>query len=329
MNAPKGYLDILTWDEEKCRAYLEGMRWPNGARCPKCGATEPYRMQRKSRTKNLVKTLFKCRACKVQFSATVGTIFSDTKIPLNKWFAAIYLMGASKKGISAHQIHRMLEISYPSAWFMCHRVREAMRNKSFELLKGVVEADETYVGGKPRGHWTQRERIKDEIQMGLREKPKTHPRFEKEAVFGMIERGGKVRTMHIGKGDDVSRAALEPLLLANIDMKNAKLITDAHKAYGRIRKHLPHDVIRHESEYVRGEVHTQNIEGYWSIIKRGIYGVFQHVDAGYLGNYLNEFEFRFNSRKASDLERFALLMGQTQGRVLWFCQTPQPENPFA
>src|SRR5436309_1379277 len=143
MNTPTGFTDILTWDEEKCRSYLEGKRWPNGVRCPKCGAPEPYRMQRKSRTKNIVKTLFKCRGCKAQFTATVGTIFEDSKIPLNKWFAAIYLMGSSKKGISAHQIHRMLKISYPSAWFLCHRVREGMRDKGpFAPLSGVVEADE-------------------------------------------------------------------------------------------------------------------------------------------------------------------------------------------
>ena len=146
------------------------MRWPDGPWCPKCGEKDPYPVVRKTRTKNTVKALYKCRACLRQFTATVGTIFEDSKIPLSKWFAAIYLMCASKKGISAHQIHRQLGITYKSAWFMCHRIREAMKDKSFPKLTGTVEADETYVGGKPRGHRVWKERETDEIQMGLRPK---------------------------------------------------------------------------------------------------------------------------------------------------------------
>ena len=122
--------------------------------------------------------------------------------------------------------------------------------------------------------------------------------------------------MHIGTGDQVDRKKLEPLLLTHVDTQNTHLMTDAHRAYSVIKRHMLHSVIRHESEYVRGEVHTQNIEGYWSIIKRGLYGTFQHVDAGYLGNYLNEFEFKFNSRKQKDAAQFALLMGQTLGHDL-------------
>lgn len=186
------FLSILQWTEAQCHDYLERMRWPHGPRCPKCGITEPYTVTRKTKTKNHVHSLYACRSCKQQFTATVGTIFEDSKIPLNKWFAAIYLMMSSKKGVSAHQIHRTLSITYKSAWFMCHRIRGAARDKNLGLLSGTVEADETYIGGKPRGHWTARERIQDEIKMGLRPKP-THPRFEKEAVLGMLERDGRVR----------------------------------------------------------------------------------------------------------------------------------------
>ena len=160
---------VLRWTDDECRAFLEQMRWPHGPRCPKCGAEEPYSITRKSHTKNMVKSLYKCRSCKKQFSATVGTIFEDSKIPLHKWFAAIFLMCASKKGISAHQLHRQLDITYKSAWFMCHRVREAMRDKgAMEPLSGVVEADETYIGGRSRrGHKIWHERKQDEEEMGL------------------------------------------------------------------------------------------------------------------------------------------------------------------
>ncbi len=321
------FLEVLQWTPEQCRDYLERMRWPDGPRCPKCGAIEPYSVVRKTATKNAVSRLYKCKECKQQFTATVGTIFEDSHIPLNKWFAAINLMCASKKGISAHQLHRQLGISYKSAWFMCHRVREAMREKG-ELppLNGTVEADETYVGGKQRGHRVWRERMQDEIQMGLREKPKRHPRMDKAVVFGMIERDGKVRTITV---PEVTAKTLGPILRSNLDLHNARLITDGNKAYKHIKDHVRHDVIDHEQTYVVGDVHTQGIENYWSLLKRGLYGVFHHVDDDYLGNYLNEFEFRFNRRKISDGERFASLMGRTQGRLTWYCQTPQPTNPFA
>jgi transposase-like protein len=155
---------VLRWEENECREYLEKMRWPDGPHCPKCGTEEPYRITRKSRTKNTVQNLFKCRACRKQFTATVGTIFEDSKIPLNKWFAAIYLMCSSKKGISAHQLHRSLDITYKSAWFMCHRIREAARDKgALGLLSGTVEADETYVGSRTPGaakHGVSKSRMK-------------------------------------------------------------------------------------------------------------------------------------------------------------------------
>ena len=325
MNTKVSFLKVLHWNTEQCRSYLEKMRWPKGAICPKCGAREPWRITRKTPTKNAVQTLFKCKSCKKQFTATVGTIFEDSKIPLNKWFAAIYLMCASKKGISAHQIHRQLDITYKSAWYLCHRVRAAMQGSDFTLLKGTIEADETYVGGKTRGHWTKKERINDEIKMGLREKH-PHPRMEKAVVFGMLERDGNVRTMHVPQ---MNQETAQAVLTHNIDLSESRLVTDAHHAYKMMKERLPHDVIKHEEEYVNGDIHTQGIEGYWSLLKRGIYGVFHHVSKGFLSNYLNEFEFRFNRRKITDQERFSSLVGQTQGRLLWYCQTPQPENPYA
>lgn len=329
MEGQVSYLSILKWSEEECREFLARRRWPNGPCCPKCGAAEAWKIERRSPSKNAVRALYRCRECKRQFTATVGTIFEDSKIPLNKWFAAIYLMCASKKGVSAHQLHRSLDITYKSAWFMCHRIREAMQDKHGLPLVGTIEADETYIGGRwRRGHPVMHERIQDEIQMGLRPKPQKG-RWSKEGkaiVFGMMERGGKVRTQKVA---DTTAATLRPIMIRHIDMKRSHLMTDANPAYRLIRRYLPHDVIRHELEYVNGDIHTQNMENYWSILKRGLYGVFHHVGEDYLPCYLNEFEFRFNRRKISDAERFASLMGRTQGRVLWFCRTPQPENPFA
>src|SRR4030042_925246 len=170
MNKNKStFQQVIRWSDNQCREYLEGKRWPTGAHCPKCNMNSPYILQRKTETKNKIQKLYKCRSCGKQFTATIGTIFEDSHIPLNKWFAAIFLMCASKKGISAHQLHRTLDVTYKSAWFMAHRVREAMREKGkLGLLTGIVEADETYIGGKNRGHHVWRERIQDEIEMGIR-----------------------------------------------------------------------------------------------------------------------------------------------------------------
>ena len=318
---------VMRWTDEECRQFLVQQRWPEGVICPKCGHNEVYNIKRQNKSKNKVQHLFKCKKCRRQFTATVGTIFEDSHIPLNKWFAAIYLMCASKKGISAHQLHRQLDITYKSAWFMCHRVREAMKEKGFTLLKGTVEADETYIGGKKRGHWVWKERAQYEVQLGLRPKS-PHPRINKEVVFGIKERDGRVRTVHV-KNKKVTAKQMQAIVKKNVDVENAHLMTDANSAYRLIKDILPHDMIRHEESYVDGDIHTQGIEGYWSLLKRGLYGVFHHVDAEYLEQYLNEFEYRFNRRKITDAERFTELLAQTQGRVLWYCQKPQPENPHA
>jgi transposase-like protein len=322
------FLAVLQWTDDECRQYLEQQRWPDGPHCPKCGEADPWKITRQSKTKNAVRSLYRCRACKRQYTATVGTIFEDSKIPLPKWFAAIFLMCGSKKGISAHQLHRELDITYKSAWFMCHRIREAMGDKDFAPLDGVIEADETYITRKTkRGHKVWREHVQDEEEMGIRARSnRPYTRRNNPVVFGMLERDGRVRTMHV---KNATSAELGPIMVKNIKTVSSRLITDGHPAYRLIRKHLPHEVVDHELEYVRGDVHTQGIENYWSVLKRGLIGVFQHVDERYLGRYLNEFEFRFNRRKVSDAARFALLMRQVRGRVLWYCRTPQPENPYA
>lgn len=335
MNKAPTFLEVLKWSDDQCRDYLEAKRWPNGPECPACGATEPYRIERKTRTKNKVQRLFKCRDCRRQFTVTVGTIFEDSKIPLSKWFAAINLMCSSKKGISAHQLFRMLEIgSYRSAWYMAHRIREAMADKVQAKIKGTVEADVTFVGGKSRRHHpvAYHERIQDDIRLGIRRKDgtlkggptagKPHPRTAKAPVLGMLERGGKVRTIALKENDEQARE-IRPLLREHLD-PSVHLLTDAHSAYKAIKDFVRHDAVKHEVEYVNyehPEIHTQNIEGYWSLLKRSVIGTFHHIHRGYLPMYLSELEYKFNSRDVSDPERFEALLGQTEGRLRWFGQS--------
>lgn len=260
----------------------------------------------------------------------MGTIFEDSKIPLSKWLAALFLMCSSKKGIAAHQLYRMLDFGcYETAWFMAHRIREAMREKGIlEPLTGDVEADETYLHPRRRrGSPAYHERVQDEIEMGLRPKPRRKGPYEgKVVVFGMQERGGLFRTVKV---PNANAKTLQPVILRWIDLSETRLITDQHPSYRSLKRFVRHDSINHETELVRGDVHTQNIDNYWSVFKRGVYGVFHHIGEDYLPCYLAEFDFRRNRREISDAERFVALMGQVQGRLTWYCKTPQPENPHA
>jgi transposase-like protein len=327
-STPKGDLvklkrGLLT--EADARAMLERIRWPDGVHCifPDCGGAEVWRIEAKATTRKAKKAdgtiverivperhLYKCKACKRQFSVTKGTIFEDSKIPLREWISVMYRMCSSKRGVSAFQIHREYGYTYESAWFMVHRIRWAMNDKNPSMLMGTIEADETYVGGKLRGHiegrranMTQAERV-------------TAGRDKKVAVVGMLERGGNVRASVIEK--PLNRKRVQRRLMENIDTSKAVLMTDESWLYGGIEKHLPHGMIRHKSEYVRGEVHTQGIESFWSILKRGIIGTYYHVDKGYLNQYVQEFAFRHNTRRITDQERFMSLLGQVDGRVTWY-----------
>ncbi len=313
-----------TLTEQDARAMLERIRWPDGVHCifPDCGGAEVYRIEtaakeytRKDGSKRAVggRHLFKCKACRRQFSVTKGTIFEDSKIPLRTWIMVMYRMCSSKKGVSAHQIHREFGISYESAWFMCHRIRWAMRDRDGSPLTGTIEADETYVGGKQRGHievrratMTQSERV-------------TAGMDKKTPVFGILERGGRVRAQVISHP---TKKAVQAALHANVDMAKSRLMTDESKLYNGISAHLPHQIIRHNAEYVRGDIYTNGIEGFWSILKRGVVGTFHHVDAAYLDQYVTEFAYRYNSRKGKDAERFTALMGQVEGRLGWYLGEP-------
>lgn len=291
-------------DENKAREFLEENRWADGVFCPHCGDAENWRKLEGERHRN---GLYQCNACRQQFTVTVGTVFERSKVPLHKWVLATFLLSSSKKGMSAHQLHRMLGVTYKTAWFMAHRIREAMRPGSTgrDPLGGankVVEADESYVGGKAKNK-----------AFG--------PPPPKEAVFALVEREGRVRSFHV---PDVSAKNLRPVLVTQID-RASYLMTDEAPVYRGVgREFGGHGTVNHSiNEYVRGGGfwHTNTAENYFSILKRGIMGVYQHVSQKHLKRYLGEFDFRYNARGVTDGERAALALKGIEGRRLTYRRT--------
>lgn len=319
-------------DEDKAREYLEAMRWPDGVVCPHCGLVgEAYKITVKEKTFEEIKAtrkrirkprkgLWKCAGCRKQFTVTVKTIFEDSHIPLHKWLLAIHLLCASKKGISAHQLMRMLDIKqYKSAWFMAHRIRYAMTGEVTEKMSGIIEADETYIGGRRRKH--QRYTLK----AGQRVQDILGPVADKQAVFSVMQRGGKVHSRHIER---VTADNLKTVL-DDVANKDAHLMTDTGvlwaKSTGR-----KHSLVNHSAdEYVRFDegvmITTNTVEGYFSILKRGINGVYHHVGRNHLHRYLSEFDFRYNERKATDGERAQSALKGFEGKRLTY-KTANREN---
>lgn len=293
-------------DEDKARTFLEKMRWPDGVACPHCGVVgQAYRLEPKADAKTHVrKGVWKCGACREQFTVTVGTIFEDSHIPLNKWLMAIHLLCASKKGMSAHQLHRMLGVTYKSAWFMAHRIRYAMSQKPTDKLSGIVEVDETYVGGYQKG------------KPGRRFGKRTN----KSAVVSLVERNGEVRSFRIGR---VTSKNLRQVIGRHVE-RDSSLMTDDFRAYWPVgKKYASHNVVKHtEGEYSRVDgntiIHTNTVEGYFSILKRGINGVYHHVGKQHLHRYLSEFDFRYNSRKETDGERALQALKGFEGKRLTY-----------
>lgn len=271
----------------KCRKYLESKVWKDGKPvCPHCAVIDDcYRFVDGRR--------FKCKACKKQFTVTVGTIFEGSHVELQKWFVAVYLLSAHKKGISSHQLARDLGITQKSAWYMLHRLRYAIRTKSFLApLKNVVEIDETYVGGK--------DKFRHEDKKGM----------EKTVVFGMVERGGEVRSEIV---KEASHKDLYPVIQKNVEA-GSKLMTDDANIYYALAKVYKHQSVNHKiGEYVRDNVHTNTIENFWSLFKRGIIGIYHQVSPKHLDKYLDEFEFRYNSHKNTDANRFNSMLEQMDG----------------
>ena len=303
-------------DETAAREWLEARVWPKGPVCPHCGNFDKSKI-RALQGKAHRAGLYQCAECREQFTVTVATVFERSKIPLTKWLAALFLMTASKKGVSAHQVHRMLDISYKSTWFMMHRLREAMRTGGLEPLGGagkIVEADETYFG---------------KIEASKRRTTTTHGKpfkaggksgpSNKRPIVSLVERGGSVRSFHVPVADAVSVAKI---VNENIH-RETRLHTDESRLYTRVGENFAaHETVLHSAnEYVRGDVHTNTIEGYFSVFKRGMRGVYQHCSEKHLHRYLAEFDFRYNNRAAlgtNDLMRAEALAAGIKGKRLTY-----------
>jgi len=272
-------------NEEAAFAHVEAKLWPNGPVCPHCGATDEHVGRLEGKTSRL--GLRKCYSCRETFTVRMGTIFEDSHLPLHLWLQVIHLMCASKKGISTRQVQRMLQSSMKTAWHLTHRIREAMKDGGLEPLGGegkVIEADTTYVGGKERNK-----------HVGKRN-PKAIGGVGKQIVHTLVERGGKVRSHHI---PNVTGATLRPILTAHANFKSA-LMTDTAGGYLHIgRQFARHEMVDHGAdEYVRGDAHSNTAEGYFAILKRGVYGTFHHISEAHLHRYLAEFDFRYSNRAA-------------------------------
>jgi transposase-like protein len=268
-------------DEAKAREWLEARVWPNGPSCPHCGNADAAKIT-SLKGKAHRPGLYQCNECREQFTVTVGTVFERSKLPLTKWLAALFLLTASKKGMSSHQMHRMLNISYKSTWFMTHRLREAMKTgEGLPPMGGTgkfVEVDETYIGrlqGQPK-----------------RRAGGAH----KNMVMTLVERGGSARSFHI---DSSTRSTVEKILFANIARESALRTDEALHYRAPGREFDSHEAVQHsDDEYVRGDAHTNTVEGYYSIFKRGMKGVYQHCAEKHLHRYLAEFDFRYSNRVA-------------------------------
>lgn len=293
----------IYFDANKAREHLEALHWPNGPVCPHCGNCDQARIT-KLAGKSTRPGVHKCKECAKPFTVTVGTIFEDSKIPLNKWLLAFRLLSGGKKGFSAHELHRALGITYKSAWFMAHRIREAMNLEPESPLGGpdaVVEADETYVGGKAKNRATR--------------KPAA-----KKAVVALVERDGKARSFHVA---NVNAKHLRGLIVTNVD-RASHLMTDESMVYTRVgREFNGHSVVNHSAkEYVTagGFKHSNTAENFFSIFKRGVIGTYHHMSEAHLSRYCHEFDFRYNTRDLTDAERAVEAVKGARGKRLMYRQ---------
>jgi transposase-like protein len=321
--------DPIFNNNDKAREHLESLRWEHGVYCPHCGNADEatlHRLEGKSHRPGL----YQCNACRQHFTVTVGTVMERSKIPLAKWVLGFHLMAASKKGMSAHQLHRMLGVTYKTAWFMAHRIREAMKEdvKSSGPLGGegkTVEADEMYIGKRETPRKLARGRIAKPTKSGK------SGGAQKRIVVGLVERGGKARMFHL---NDATKATVRDVLVRNAD-RGSILYTDESRLYtetgGEFAKH---GTTKHSAkEYVRYEdgvaIHSNTIENVFSVFKRGMVGVYQHCGEAHLHRYLAEFDFRYNRRAAldvSDAERAEDLLRMARDKRLTYRRTGEAAN---
>jgi len=297
MNQFNNIQDVIRYfTEDKCQSTLEKMRWPDGRIvCPKCGVKGAYR--------NSDCKTYKCKSktCKARFSITVGTVMEGTKLPLSKWFTAIYLITAHKKGISSLQLGRDLGIGQKAAWFVNHRIRLMLKDCADNPLSNVVEIDETYVGGK----WANMSKKKRAIMI---EKQQSN----KVPVMGMVQRDGNAKLTVIG------RNTFKEAIRQNVST-NAFIVTDEHLGYrGLNMEFADHASVNHsQQEFVRDDIHTNNVEGFFSLFKRMIFGTYHQISPKHLQRYCDEILYRFNNRKVKDVDRFMNSLSHTEGRLTY------------
>ena len=300
--APKTLLEAVTHfaDYENCHNFMVSLRWPAGVRCPTCGTDRVSWLANQRR--------WKCpeKHSQRQFSLKTGTIFEDSPLPLSKWLPAVWLIVNCKNGVSSYEIHRAIGVTQKTAWFMGHRIRAALHAGSFTKLTGEVEVDETFIGGKARNmHLAQRKR-----------RISGRGPTDKTAVLGMLERGGKVATMVV---PNRTKKTLQPAVKKYVAAGSA-LFSDELKSYEGLDAIYAHKVINHAVQYVDGNVHTNGMENFWSLLKRALGGTYVSVEPFHLFRYLDEQAYRFNERHGKDIDRFKRAMSRVVGKRLTYAK---------
>jgi transposase-like protein len=298
MDTPKTLADAIVYfkDPDNSLRYLAGKRWPNGVECPYCGAKEPMFLA--------TRRIWKCRAtkCRKQFSVKVGTVLNESPIGIEKWLTAMWLISNCRNGVSSYEIARDIGVTQKTAWFMLMRVREAMQDKTATKLAGEVEVDESFIGGKARNMHAKR---REQLITGTGGK-------DKAIALGMVERGGRVLAFAVPTR---RKHELHKQVRENVKAGSA-LFGDALKSYDGLSTDYRHAVVDHAVEYARGNVHTNTMENFWSLVKRQLHGTYISVEPFHLFRYLDEQSFRYNGRKLTDAERFAFVCSQVAGRRL-------------
>jgi transposase-like protein len=280
-------------DEATCRKHFEKIRWNDKPVCPFCGSEKVYKLGDNK--------TYKCanNECYKKFTVTVGTIFENTKIPLSKWFIALYILTSHSKGISSVQLSKDIGVTQKTGWFINHRIREMLKDKAPELLSNMVEVDETYLGGK------EKNKHADKRTEGARGSA------NKTAMFGILERGKEVRAQKV---DNTKKKTLYPIIDKNVK-EGSVVITDEYRVYELLKKYN-HFSVNHKAEfYAFKSIHTNSIEGFWSLFKRGIFGIYHSVSEKHVNRYLTEFAGRYNNRKISEVERFNFFLENCKGRL--------------
>jgi transposase-like protein len=305
--APRSLIDAVRYfaDQDVALAFVVGLRWPEGVACPHCGGAEPSFLK--------TRRIWKCKACRKQFSVKVGTIFEDSPISLSKWLPALWMLANCKNGTSSYELSRTLRVTQKTAWFMLHRIRLAMHVGGFTRMDGEVEIDETYVGGKARFMPSERKRRIIRGRKG--------GMTGKTAVLGVLKRDKRkghstIRT-EVSPTTRIRKGQARAFVAAHVE-PGATVYTDQHKSYVQLREEYDHHVVDHAREYAKGKVHINGLESFWALFKRGLRGTYVSCEPFHLFRYLDEQAFRFNHRKTKDVARFIDVVRQIIGKRLTY-----------